>query len=50
MHGFVALEAAGGFGLPQSVDGSYHRLVDALDAALAAWPATDPPAPPEAPS
>jgi len=50
MHGFVALEAAGAFGLPQSVDGSYHRLVDALDAALAAWPATDPPAPPEEPS
>jgi AcrR family transcriptional regulator len=43
MHGFVALEAAGGFGLPQSVDASYHRLVDALDAALTAWRATAPP-------
>jgi AcrR family transcriptional regulator len=43
MHGFVALEAAGGFGLPQSVDASYHRLVDTLDAALTAWPATAPP-------
>jgi AcrR family transcriptional regulator len=43
MHGFVALEAAGGFGLPQSVDASYRRLVDALDTALTAWPATTPP-------
>jgi AcrR family transcriptional regulator len=42
LHGFVALEAAGGFGLPQSVDASYRRLVDALDAALTAWPAGDP--------
>jgi AcrR family transcriptional regulator len=50
LHGFVALEAAGGFGLPQSVDASYHRLVDALDAALTAWPAADPPAPREGPS
>ena len=43
MHGFVALEAAGGFGLPQSVDASYRRLVDALDTALTAWPATTSP-------
>jgi AcrR family transcriptional regulator len=43
MHGFVALEAAGGFGLPHSVDASYRRLVDALDTALSAWPATTPP-------
>jgi AcrR family transcriptional regulator len=43
MHGFVALEAAGGFGLPQSVDASYRRLVDALDTALTAWPATTAP-------
>jgi AcrR family transcriptional regulator len=50
LHGFVALEAAGGFGLPQSVDASYHRLVDALDAALSAWPAGDPPAQREGPS
>lgn len=34
LHGFVALEAAGGFGLPEAVDDSYARLVDALDAAL----------------
>jgi AcrR family transcriptional regulator len=50
LHGFVALEAAGGFGLPQSVDASYHRLVDALDAALTAWPAAGPPASREGPS
>jgi AcrR family transcriptional regulator len=37
MHGFVTLEAAGGFGLPQSVDATYSRLIDALDSAFAAW-------------
>jgi AcrR family transcriptional regulator len=50
MHGFVALEAAGGFGLAQSVDASYQRLVDALDAALTAWPASDSPTPAKEPS
>ncbi|HPU03792.1 MAG TPA: TetR-like C-terminal domain-containing protein [Rhodoglobus sp.] len=34
LHGFVALEAAGGFGLPLDVDRSYVRLVDALVATL----------------
>jgi AcrR family transcriptional regulator len=38
MHGFVALEMAGGFRMPQSVDASYARLVDALDTALSGWP------------
>jgi AcrR family transcriptional regulator len=37
LHGFVALEAAGGFGLPQSVDASYERLVTAVDHALRTW-------------
>lgn len=37
MHGFVTLEAAGGFGLPRSVDATYTRLIDALDTAFAAW-------------
>ncbi len=37
MHGFIALEAAGGFGLPASVDATYTRLIDALDATFAAW-------------
>ena len=34
LHGFVALDAAGGFGLPDSVDETFARLVDGLDAAL----------------
>jgi AcrR family transcriptional regulator len=38
LHGFVALEAAGGFGLPQGTDRSYDRLVDALDGAFRSWP------------
>lgn len=37
MHGFVTLEAAGGFGLPRSVDATYTRLIDALDTAFSAW-------------
>lgn len=37
LHGFVALEAAGGFGLPQDVDRSFHKLVDALKRSLSAW-------------
>jgi AcrR family transcriptional regulator len=37
IHGFVALEARGGFGLPQDVDRSFALLVDALDRALASW-------------
>lgn len=37
LHGFVALEAAGGFGLPRDVDRSYDRLVEALDVALTSW-------------
>ncbi len=36
LHGFVALEAVGGFGLPESVDETFTRLVDGLDAALRA--------------
>jgi len=36
LHGFVALEAVGGFGLPESVDETYRRLVDGLDTALRA--------------
>jgi AcrR family transcriptional regulator len=37
LHGFVALEAAGGFGLPAAVDTSFDRLVGALDRSLQAW-------------
>ena len=41
LHGFVSLEAAGGFGIPQDVDRSFARLVDALHQALRAWPDSD---------
>jgi AcrR family transcriptional regulator len=34
LHGFVALEAAGGFGMPVDVNRSYERLVEALIATL----------------
>lgn len=37
LHGFVALEAAGGFGLPHDVDRSFARLVGGIDAALRVW-------------
>jgi hypothetical protein len=37
MHGFVSLEAAGGFGLPRSVQDTYARLIGALDIAFATW-------------
>jgi AcrR family transcriptional regulator len=35
LHGFVSLEAARGFGLPEEVDESFARLVDLLDHGLA---------------
>ncbi len=38
LHGFVALETAGGFGLPREVDRSFDRLVRALQQALVSWP------------
>ena len=44
LHGFVALEAAGAFGMPHDVDRSYLRLVAALDTALRGWSALVPPA------
>jgi len=36
-HGFVSLELAGSFGLPQSVDASFERLVDTFIRGLAFW-------------
>jgi AcrR family transcriptional regulator len=36
LHGFVALEAGGGFGMAQSVDESFGRLVALLDVGLEA--------------
>ena len=41
LHGFVALEAGGGFGMPVDVDRSYTRLVDGFDATLHHWADTD---------
>ncbi|MCM0675444.1 WHG domain-containing protein [Micromonospora phytophila] len=41
VHGFVSLEAAGGFGLPRDVDRSFERLVDGLDIAFRSWPGRD---------
>ena len=37
LHGFVTLEAGGGFGMPVDVDRSYARLIDGLDATLHDW-------------
>ena len=34
LHGFVSLEAAGGFGIPLDVDESFERLVALLDEGL----------------
>ena len=36
IHGFVTLEAAGGFGLPRDVDRSFDWFIEALTRALAA--------------
>jgi AcrR family transcriptional regulator len=36
LHGFIALESSGGFGLPVDVDRSFERLVDGLVVALKA--------------
>ncbi|RKN17230.1 TetR/AcrR family transcriptional regulator [Micromonospora musae] len=37
LHGFVSLEAAGGFGLPRDLDRSYDEMVASLDTALQGW-------------
>lgn len=42
LHGFVALELAGGFGLPRDVDESFDRLVDRIVAGLCSWPEAGP--------
>lgn len=42
LHGFVALEGAGGFGRPRALDRSFERMVAALDAALSSWTARAP--------
>lgn len=40
LHGFVGLEAAHGFGMPDDVDRSFERLVDGLINTIAHWPET----------
>jgi hypothetical protein len=42
LHGFVALETGGGFGLPVALDTSYDRIVAALARGLAGAAATSP--------
>jgi AcrR family transcriptional regulator len=37
LHGFISLEANGGFAIPRSVDVSFDRLVRALVATLSSW-------------
>ena len=40
LHGFVAIEAAGGFRLPQDLDRSYRRLVQTYADTLGTWATT----------
>ncbi|MEU1239302.1 WHG domain-containing protein [Micromonospora parva] len=40
LHGFVTLEAAGGFGLPRDVDRSYQQLIASMDISFRSWPGT----------
>lgn len=40
LHGFVTLEAGGGFGLPRDIDRSFERLVDLLGDALRLTPSS----------
>ena len=42
LHGFVSLEAAGGFGMPVDIDRSFERLVAGLERGFDAW-GGDPP-------
>ena len=37
LHGFVAQEASGAFGMPESVEESFRLMIDALDIALTNW-------------
>lgn len=37
VHGFVTLEANGGFGLPRDIDRSFDQMVAALDTAYRDW-------------
>jgi AcrR family transcriptional regulator len=37
LHGFVAQEASGAFGMPESVEESFELMIDAFDVALTNW-------------
>ncbi len=41
LHGFVSLEAADGFGLPEDLDVSYARMVDGIVVAFERWEQSD---------
>ncbi|MEY9950093.1 TetR/AcrR family transcriptional regulator [Kitasatospora sp. GAS1066B] len=41
LHGYVTLEAAGGFGHARPVQTSWERAIDALDLVLRRWPAAN---------
>lgn len=41
-HGYVSLEASGGFSYSGDIEASWSRVLDALDAALRNWPAQAP--------
>lgn len=38
IHGFITLEAAGGFGMPREVESSFQRAITAFEGSLADWP------------
>ncbi|MEP7053904.1 MAG: WHG domain-containing protein [Actinomycetota bacterium] len=40
LHGFVAIEAAGGYRMPQDLDRSFHRLISAFGDSLRGWAVT----------
>jgi AcrR family transcriptional regulator len=44
LHGFVAQEASGAFGMPESIDESFRLMIDVLDVALTSWQHTSVPA------
>jgi len=37
LHGFVSLEAGGGFGTPADLDRTFRRLIEGLDSTLGRW-------------
>lgn len=41
LHGFTSLEGGDGFGMPQNIETTFARLVDALDLVLRTWTAEE---------